>query len=158
MRVTLHSRSPDQAPIRQGPAAEAAKPAARFGLHVMEMCVVMCVSLGLLAVLYLGAAAVLGFSTDVWQNAPELSVLVVAAVLAGSMVVWMRLREMDWRPTLEMAAAAIVGGALVIVGYWLGVIALRDVLPSVCGVSCLAMIGVMLFRVRLYSGHHAPAK
>jgi uncharacterized membrane protein YfcA len=118
----------------------------------------MCVSLGLLGALFFAASAVLGFSADVWENAPELAVLVVAAVLAGSMVIWMRLMKMDWRPTLEMAAAAVVGGVLVIVGYWLGAIALGDVLPSVCGVSCLAMIGVMLFRVRLYSEHHAPAK
>lgn len=155
MRVALHLRSPDKAPVRDGPIAGSAKPAARFGLHVLEMCVVMCVSLGVLGALFFGAAAVLGFSADVWEQAPEVSVLVVAAVLAGSMVVWMRLRGMDWRPTLEMAGAAIAGGALVIVAYWLGVIALTDLLPSVCGVACLAMIGVMLFRVRLYSGHHA---
>jgi hypothetical protein len=122
------------------------------------MCVVMCVSLGVLGALFFGAAGVFGFSADVWEQAPALSVLVVAGVLAGSMVVWMRLMGMAWRPTLEMAGAAIAGGALVLVGYGFGVIALGDLLPSVCGVACLAMIGVMLFRVRLYSGHHAHAE
>lgn len=157
MRVAMHVRPPDRAPVRDGPIARAAKPAARFGLHLLQMCVVMCVSLGALGALFFGAAAALGFSADVWEQAPALSALVVAAVLAGSMVVWMRLTGMAWRPTLEMAGAAIAAGALVLAAYRLGIIALNDLLPSVCGVACLAMIGVMLFRVRLYSSHHAPA-
>ncbi len=158
MRVALHMRSPDTAPVRDGPIAGAAKPAARFGLHVLEMCIVMCVSLGVLGALFFGAAAVLGFSADVWEQAPALAVLVVVAVLASSMVVWMRLRGMKWRPGLEMAGAAIAAGALVFAGYSVGIVALSDLLPSVCGVACLAMIGVMVFRVRLYSGQHAHAK
>ncbi|MGN6576396.1 MAG: hypothetical protein ACTHKG_11970 [Nocardioides sp.] len=117
----------------------------------------MCVSLGVLGALYYGAAVILGFSADTWEQAPALAVMIVAAVLAGSMVVWMRLSGMEWRPTLEMAAAAIIAGVLVLAAYGLGIIALADLLPSVCGVACLAMIGVMLFRVRLYSGHHAHA-
>lgn len=158
MRVALHMRSPHAAPVRAGPIAGAAKPAARFGLHVLEMCIVMCVSLGVLGALFFGVAAVLGFSADVWEQAPALAVLVVVAVLAGSMVVWMRLRGMASRPGLEMAGAAIAAGALVFAGYSLGIVALNDLLPSVCGVACLAMIGVMLFRVRLYSGHHAHTR
>lgn len=158
MRVAMHARSPDRAQVRDGPAAGAARPAARFGLHLLQMCIVMCVSLGALGALFFGAAAVLGFSPDAWEQAPALSVLAVAAVLAGSMVVWMRLTGMAWRPTLEMAGAAIAAGALVLAAYGLGVIALADLLPSVCGVACLAMIGVMVFRVRLYSGHHAHAE
>lgn len=157
MRVAMHVRSADKAPVRGGPIAGAAKPAARFGLHLLQMCVVMCVSLGVLGALYYGAAVILGFSADTWEQAPALAVMIVAAVLAGSMVVWMRLSGMEWRPTLEMAAAAIIAGVLVLAAYGLGIIALADLLPSVCGVACLAMIGVMLFRVRLYSGHHAHA-
>lgn len=84
-----------------------------------------------------------------------MSVLVVSAVLAGSMVVWMRFMGLEWRPTLEMAGAAIAAGAVMLAAYWLGIVALDDLLPSVCGVACMAMIGVMLFRVRLYSGQHA---
>ena len=154
----MHVRAPDKHPARDGPIAGSVKPAARFGLHVMQMCVAMCISLGVLVALFLGAATVLGFSTEVWQEAPALSVLVVSAVLAGSMVVWMRFMGMEWRPTLEMAGAAIVAGAVVLVAYWLGIVALNDLLPSVCGVACLAMIGVMLFRVQLYSGQHAHAE
>ena len=154
----MHVRSSNKALVRDGPISGAAKPAARFGLHLLQMCVVMCVSLGALGALYFGAAVVLGFSADTWEQAPALSVLIVAAVLAGSMVVWMRLMGMEWRPTLEMAGAAIAAGVLVLAAYALGMIAVADLLPSVCGVACLAMIGVMLFRVRLYSGHHAHAR
>lgn len=118
------------------------------------MCVAMCISLGVPAGLYFGAAAVLGFSTGSWKEAPAVSVLVVSAVLAASMVVWMRLMDAGWRPTLEMAGTAIVAGAVVLAGYGLGIVPLEDLLTRVCGVACVAMIGVMLFRVRLYAGHH----
>lgn len=157
MRIALHERVPHRSPAREEPATGSVKPAARFGLHVMQMCVVMCISLGLLAALYLGAAAVLGLSTGVWQDVPALSVLVVSAVLAGSMLVWMRFMGMEWRPTLEMAGAAILAGAVVLVAYWFGVIALKDLLTSACGVACVIMIGQMLFRFGLYSGQHTPA-
>ncbi|HEX6326194.1 MAG TPA: hypothetical protein VFZ72_06460 [Jiangellaceae bacterium] len=92
------------------------------------------------------------------EAAPELSALVVAAALAGSMVVWMRFRGMEWRPTLEMAAPALLAGVLMVAGYWIGIVAQRDLIGSVCGLACLGMIAVMLFRFRLYSthtGHHA---
>jgi xanthine/uracil permease len=157
MKVALHVRAPDKAPARDGPTAGAVKPAARFGLHLMQMCAAMCISLAVLAALYFGAVAVLGFSTEVWQEAPALSALVVSAVLAGSMVVWMRIMGMEWRPTIEMAGTAVAAGAVVLAAYWLGIVPLTDLLPSVCGVACLAMIGLMLFRVRLYSGDHAHA-
>jgi hypothetical protein len=160
MRVALHTRSPEGPAVRDGPIAGAVRPAARFGRHVLEMCVVMCVSLALLGLLVFAATTVLGFS-DVREEAPELSALVVAAVLAGSMVVWMRFRGMEWRPTLEMAAPALVAGVVMVAGYWIGIVAQRDLIGSVCGVACLGMIAVMLFRFRLYSthtGHHANSE
>jgi hypothetical protein len=77
------------------------------------------------------------------------------------MVVWMRFRGMEWRPTLEMAAPALVAGVLMVAGYWIGIVAQADLIGSVCGVACLGMIAVMLFRFRLYSthtGHHAESE
>jgi hypothetical protein len=160
MRVALHTRSPVSSAVREAPTAGVVRPAARFSLHVLEMCLVMCVSLALLGLLVVATTTVLGFS-DVRETAPELSALVVAAVLAGAMVVWMRWRGMEWRPTLEMAAPALVAGVLMVAGYWMGIIAQRDLIGSVCGVACLGMIAVMLFRFRLYSthtGHHAHSE
>ena len=128
----------------------------RFGLHALEMCVVMCVSLGLLGGLVYGAAATLGFSGDVRQQAPALSAMVVAGVLALAMVGWMRLRGMGWRPTLEMAGTAVAAGIVMIAGYWLGLVPGKELVSSVCGVACVAMIGLMLVRFHVYSGdrHH----
>ena len=125
--------SSEGAPVRDGPIEAAAKRAGRFGVHVLEMCVVMCVGLGVLGALFLGASAVLGLPDDVRQQVPELSALIVAAVLALSMVVWMRFRGTEWRPTLEMAGAAIAAGVVMIAGYWLGIVAENDLVQSVCG-------------------------
>jgi hypothetical protein len=152
MRVALHTRSPQDSRVPSGPIAGAVRPVARFGLHVLEMCLVMCVSLALLDLLLVAATTVLGFS-DVREEAPELSALVVATVLAGSMVLWMRFRGMGWRPTLEMAAPALVAGVLMVSGFWVGIVEQRDLIGSVCGVACLGMIAVMLFRFRVYSSH-----
>ena len=138
--------------------SDAARPAGRFGLHVVEMCVVMCVSLGLLGGLVAGASAALGFSGDLRSEAPELSAMVVAGVLALSMLGWMRFRGMGWRPTLEMAGTAIAAGVLMIASYWLGLVPAKELVPSVCGVACVAMIALMLVRFHTYShsAHHAP--
>jgi hypothetical protein len=155
MRIAHDTSYSEGAPVRDGPIEAAAKRAGRFGVHVLEMCVVMCVGLGVLGALFLGASAVLGLPDDVRQQVPELSALIVAAVLALSMVVWMRFRGTEWRPTLEMAGAAIAAGVVMIAGHWLGIVAENDLVQSVCGVACVAMIAVMLFRFRLYSSHHA---
>lgn len=158
MRVLENQRPPETAPVRDGPIAGVAKPAGRFGLHVLEMCVVMCLSLMLLAVVVGSAAAVFGLS-DVGEQSPVLSALVVASVLGASMVVWMRLRGMAWRPTLEMAGSAVAAGVLMVAGYWAGIVPASVLTESVCGVACVAMVGVMLFRFRLYStGHHAHSE
>jgi hypothetical protein len=141
-----------------GSVSKAAGSAARFGLHVVEMCIVMCVSLGLLAGLVIGASAALGFSGDLRSQAPELSAMVVAAVLALSMLGWMRWRGMEWRPTLEMAGTALAAGVGLVVGYWLGLVPGKELATSVCGVACVAMIALMLVRFGTYSHHgsHTP--
>jgi uncharacterized membrane protein YfcA len=100
-------------PARDGPIARTAKQAGRFALHVLEMCVVMCVALGALGALFIGAT-LLGVPDDVPQQATELSAVVVAAGLASSMVVWMRMRHMEWRPTLETAGVVVPAAVLVV--------------------------------------------
>jgi hypothetical protein len=140
-------------PVRRRRISAAAKPAGRFGLHLVEMCAVMCVGGGLLIALFFGAAAFLGF-TDVRQQAPELSALVISVILAGTMVAWMRFRRMEWRPTLEMAGSSIAAGVLLIAGYRLDIVPESALVPAVCGLACVAMVAVMLFRVPLYSSSH----
>jgi hypothetical protein len=65
------------------------------------------------------------------------------------------------RPTLEMAGSSIAAGVLLIAGHWLSIVPESALVPAVCGVACVAMIAVMLFRAPLYSsghtGNHAHA-
>jgi hypothetical protein len=123
-------------------------------LHLLEMCVVMCVGGGLLSLLFFGSAALFGYS-DLKQTAPELTILVIAINLSVSMVVWMRFRRMEWRPTLEMSGSTIAVGLLMIAASWLDIAATSVLIQAECGLACLAMVAVMLFRVRLYAGHTA---
>ena len=154
MRLLHNTRPPERASSRDGPSSSAAKPAVRFLLHVLEMCVVMCVGGGLLSLLFFGSAALLGYS-DLKQTAPELSILAIAVALSVSMVAWMRFRGMQWRPTLEMAGSTMAVGLLMIAASWLELASTTTLIQMECGLACLAMIAVMLFRVPLYSGHPA---
>jgi hypothetical protein len=135
------------APARDGPAQQAG----RFGLHVLEMCAVMCVTLVVL-VLLATAVAALGSDNPI-SSAPALSAVVVTIALAGSMTVWMRYRSMAWQPTLEMAGSTVVAGALMLVGYAAGLVPAAELVPGTCGLACVAMIAVMLLRFRLYASH-----
>ena len=123
---------------------------ARFGLHLAQMCVVMCVSMALLGLVTAGAGAPLGFD-DPRQATPVLSAVIVTATLSLSMVGWMRFMAMDWRPTLEMVAATVVAGAFMILGYLMGLVPSRELSPGVCGLACVAMIAVMLPRFGMYA-------
>jgi hypothetical protein len=153
MQLQHSARPPEMVPVRRRRISAAAKPAGRFGLHLVEMCAVMCVGGGLLIALFFGAVAFLGF-TDLRQQAPELSALVISIILAGTMVAWMRFRRMEWRPTLEMAGSSIAAGVLLIAGYRLDIVPESALVPAVCGLACVAMVAVMLFRVPLYSSSH----
>ena len=151
----LHDNKPAvMAPVRAGPSPSAGRQAARFGVHVLQMCAVMCVSLALLGLLVAGAAAVVGFS-DPRQSAPVPMALVVTLTLAGAMVAWMRFMAMTWQPTLEMAGSTAIAGAVMITGYALGVVPASELTSGVCGLACVLMIADMLFRFRLYASHPA---
>ena len=154
MRLLHNTRPPERAPSHDGLSSSAAKPAAHFLLHVLEMCVVMCVGGGLLSLLFFGSAALLGYS-DLKQTAPQLSILAIAVALSVSMVAWMRFRGMQWRPTLEMAGSSMAVGLLMIAASRLELASTTTLIQMECGLACLAMIAVMLFRVPLYSGHTA---
>jgi hypothetical protein len=131
-----------------------------FGRHFVEMCVSMCVGgAALNALVFAGIPALTG-SGDLRSQFPELSLMVIALLLTVPMAAWMRFRGMAWRPTLEMSAVAIVLAALIIGGAWTG-IAPASILAigfgRFCGIACVGMLAVMLFRLDLYvgrSGHH----
>jgi hypothetical protein len=118
------------------------------------MCAVMCVGAFALSVLFFGAAGRLGY-TDMFEQFPELSVLVLAINLSLPMAVWMRFRGMDWRPTLEMSGSTMLVGLFLIVAYRLDLIAASNLLDVQTSLACPVMLAVMLTRFRLYSGSHA---
>lgn len=124
-----------------------------FTRHFFEMCIAMCVGAGLSGLLLRGAALV-GYP-DLRQQSPGLTLLVVVVVITLPMAAWMRFRGMEWRPILEMSVAGIG----VVVGVtWLGIVSASTVeIGSVCGLACVVMFVVMLFRLDLYTGrtgHH----
>jgi hypothetical protein len=126
-----------------------------FVRHLVEMCVAMCVGGGILnGLLFLAGPVLIGYP-DLRQWFPELALLMIAVDYAVVMAVWMRLRGMAWRPTVEMSCATI-GLAVVMVGLAvLGVVSgssLRGWVFGFCGPACLVMIVVMLFRLDLYTG------
>jgi hypothetical protein len=117
MQTPHDTTTTDPSPARDGPAQQAG----RSGLHVLEMCAVMCVTLVLLLVLATAGTTALG-RTNPASSAPALSAAVVTVALAGSMTAWMRYRSVAWQPTLEMAGSTIVAGALMLTGYATGVV------------------------------------
>jgi hypothetical protein len=157
--LLIPTGSPERAPARGRAVAGVLRRVGRFVVHYLEMCMVMCAGAIVLSVAFFGAAALLGY-TEMPQRAPELSALVVAVNLSLPMAVWMRLRGMAWRPTLEMSGATMLVGLLLIAGYRLGVVAQASLIEVQTSLACPLMLAVMLLRFGLYSshaGHHAHA-
>jgi len=145
-RPAIAGTSPDQALTD--------RPIARFGLHFLQMCAVMCLGAVTLNLVVFGAAALLGYS-NMTSRLPEVSALIVAVSLSLPMGIWMRRIAMGWRPTLEMSIPPLAVGALAIVGYWSDVIGKRGLIEIQARLACPVMLVVMLFRYRLYSGASA---
>ena len=157
MKTLLHRTNTAQhAPARAGPVAGYLRPVGRFAAHLAEMCMVMCAGAIVLSALFFGTAALLGYS-NLPDQAPELSALVVAVNLSLPMAAWMRFRGMAWRPTLEMSGATMIVGLALIAGYWLDLVAKSSLIEVQTSLACPIMLAVMLLRFRLYSsypGHH----
>lgn len=152
--VVSRPRPPTGKPVGEGFVADALRPVGRFGLHLLEMCMVMCAGGVVLSVLFFGAAGLLGY-TDLPETAPELSVVVIALNLSVPMLAWMRYRGMAWQPTLEMAGSTMVVGLALIAAYWMDLIASTDLIEIQTSLACPVMLAVMLVRFRLYSGSHS---
>jgi Zn-dependent protease len=107
-----------------------------------------------LSVGFFGAASLLGY-TDLLQTAPELVVLAIALNLSVPMAAWMRYREMNWQPTLEMAGSTMAVGLALIAAYWMDLVARDSLVEVQTSLACPVMLAVMLVRFRLYSGSHS---
>lgn len=126
-----------------------------FVLHFLEMCVVMCVvGMATLSALLRWAGPLFGYP-EFKKQLPELSAVLLALWLTGLMIIWMRIRRHEWRPTLEMASTSIAALPLVMGSAWLGVIPGSSLYGLECGVACALMIVPMLLRLDHYTGSHA---
>jgi hypothetical protein len=140
------------------------RPAGRFVLQFMEMCVAMCAGGIALDLIFFQGLALVGYP-NFFQEDRELSILVLGINWAIAMGVWMAVRGHPWRHNIEMSSTAVVAAVLVIVAYrwfgfapaskppgWFGQVAFQ------CGPSCALMGAYMLFRYKHYTGnaeHHA---
>jgi hypothetical protein len=117
----------------------------RFALHYLEMVVVMVVGMEVL-----GAAV--GLVADVGGAAAML--IEMGVTMTVPMVAWMRFRDHDWRPCLEMGASMVLPtlGTLALLGAGLveGAGALMVILHAV---MLPAMFVAMLLRRDEYSCH-----
>jgi hypothetical protein len=131
-----------------------------FARHFLEMCVAMCMGGAVLAVVAFAAIPALFGSPDLRELFPALSLVVIATILTLPMAGWMRFRGMPRRPIAEMSVVPIALAMLLIGLVWAGVApdsTLQIDFGLFCGISCIGMFIVMLFRLDLYTGrtgHH----
>lgn len=136
---------------RDGPSIGVLRPAGRFLAHLAEMCVVMCLGALALSFAVFGGAGLI-WSMDLSQRFPELSTLLIAINLSLPMLAWMRYRGMAWRPSLEMSGATMIVGLLIILAFWLDLVARDGLIDLQTSLACPVMLAVMLARFRLYAG------
>ena len=125
-----------------------------FALHFLEMCLVMCIGGIPLIVLFFVGAAQIGYP-DLFEQSPEVAVLVIGFSLALPMLAWMRFRGHEWRPTVEMASTTIVLAILLVGLGWLGILPKTSLIEWMRTLACPVMIIPMLFRLDQYTAHHA---
>lgn len=125
-----------------------------FVRHLLEMCLAMCLGGIPLIVLFFFGAARVGYP-DLFQQSPELSVLVIGFILALPMSAWMRLRGHGWRPTLEMAGTSILLAILLVSLGWLGILPEGSLFEWFTRFACPVMLIPMFLRLDMYTGRSA---
>jgi hypothetical protein len=136
-----------------------------FVRHFLEMCVSMCMGGAILSLVVFAGIPALTGGGNLRALHPELSLFTIAVLLTLPMAAWMTFRGMAWRPTLEMSCVPI-GLAVLLIGLawtgWTPPGILQIEFGTFCGIACVGMLVVMLFRFDLYSGRtghhmsHAP--
>ena len=138
---------------------EVVRAAGRFGMHVVEMCLSMCVGLVVLDLPALAIADALGYSDPITQL-PELSAIVAAVNMSVPMALWMRMRHHGRQCIREMVAAMAVETVLVIAIATAGLVARESIVAWQHGLMVPAMVAAMLLRLDVYTKpmrHHAAA-
>jgi hypothetical protein len=137
-------------PVYQRPPSHLSQ-IGHFVWHFVQMCLACCIGGFTLCFLFFGGAALIGYPNLIHQF-PELSTLVIAILVALPMAAWMRFRGMEWHPTLEMAAAPIVLGVLLISLAWFSIVPKSSLIEWLTRLACPVMLIPMLFRLDLYTG------
>ncbi len=130
-----------------------------FLLHYLEMCLACCVGGATLGFAFFGGAALVGYP-ELIVRAPFFSTLMLAVILTVPMVAWMRFRHHGWRPSLEMGAATMGLGIVLIALGALGLVPPSGMFEWVASLACPVMLVPMLLRVQLSAGgvgHQAHA-
>jgi energy-converting hydrogenase Eha subunit A len=140
--TTTTKRAPPRAFLRK---------AGHFVLHYLQMCMACCVGGATLGIAFFGAA-LLGHP-DLVPKAPVFSTLMLAVILTVPMVAWMRFRHHGWRPSLEMGAATMGLGIVLIALGTIGVVPLGHMFEWVARLACPVMLVPMLARLNLYTGN-----
>jgi len=118
----------------------------RFGLHYLEMVVVMVVGMVVLGV-------AVGLVADVTGTGPML--IEMGVTMTVPMVAWMRVRGHAWRPCLEMGASMALSTIATLALLGAGIVEGAGVLMVILHAVMLpAMLVAMLLRRDEYSGHH----
>lgn len=139
------------------PIFRVARASARFGLHLLEMCAVMCIGVAVLDVPLLALAKAAGYSDPI-TDLPELATVLVAFNMSAPMAIWMRVRHHDWRCIQEMSAAMFVEAFMLIAVAATGVLPRESLVAWQHSLMIPAMVVVMP-RLDVYTGpmrHAAP--
>jgi hypothetical protein len=133
----------------------------RFIRHYIEMVVVMFVGMVVLGIPGEGLLRVMGTSSSEFQeNAPAIALLVMATIMTGPMVAWMRRMGHSWRPCIEMAASMYMPTFGVIALMAAGTLDFMAAMMWEHVAMLPSMLLVMLLRRDEYSchpHHHAQA-
>jgi len=146
--VLAAGRAPD-APVTLHPRI--GRQIGNFALHLIEMCIPMCIGFAIGDVLYFWIANLAGYS-EPFRQLPVLSVVLVTTFMTLPMVAWMRYRRMGRRTTAEMAASLIILAIALLVLGWVGALAMADLALAEHGLMMPGMAVAMLPRLDMYTG------
>jgi hypothetical protein len=124
-----------------------------FTLHLLEMCMAMCLGWAALGALFGWAVGLIGiFNPNI--QIPELSTLVAAFSMTLPMAAWMRFRKMEWRPIAEMSAAMFIEAVLLIGVAQFGILQRSNLVTWEHNLMMPVMLVPMFLRLDLYTRHH----
>ena len=136
--------------VRESRVARVVRPVGRFGLHLLEMCMAMCIGIAVLDIPFLALAKSAGYPDPI-RELPELTAIVVAFNMSAPMAIWMRIRGHDRRCVAEMSAAMFIEAAVLIAAATIGVFDRTSLISVQHSLMVPAMLVAMLWRLDTYT-------